>query len=132
MEASKTRRHRRRRCGNCGELFYADLRVGNRQRYCSCVECQLARKSDYQRQYRKKHPAEDRARRLREALASVKEGGSRAPPRPQEPMARVPWDEIGSEFGEENAVMLACVLGLVVRWLIGSDSGGQDRVSSSR
>lgn len=39
-------------------------------------------------------------------------------PRPVEPLAQIPWDEIESELGHGTSVVLKCVIGVVVRWLV--------------
>ncbi len=87
--------------------------MGSRQRHCSGAACQKARKRDYQRRWRKAHPSEERGRRLREILS----GPARVEPRPREPLAKVPWDEVETELGHEAGVVLMFVLGIVVRWL---------------
>ena len=115
-------KRRRRRCGGCSALFWPDPRVGAGQRYCSNESCQRARKREYQRQWRASHPAEERGRRLREALAAPDR--TRGPPRPAEPLALIPWDEIGNELGPATGVVLMCALGVVVRWLA-RPGGGQ-------
>ena len=91
--------------------------MGHRQRYCSVRACQLARKSVYQSRWRAAHPAEERGRRLREAL----DRGEPTAPRPLEPLGFVPWDEIESELGLPTSVILKCVAGVLVRWLLASD-----------
>ena len=121
---TKCGKRRRRRCVGCGALFQPDPRVGPRQRYCTSESCQRARKREYQREWRASHPAEERGRRLREAL--VAPDRTRGPPRPAEPLAGIPWDEIANELGPATGVVLMCVVGVVVRWLARS-GGGRER-----
>ena len=54
---------------------------------------------------------------------SVQSGRARASPRPREPLAQVPWDEIETEMGASATVVLSYVVAVVVRWLVRSDSG---------
>ncbi len=123
MGSSKKRR--RKRCRACEELFHPDRRVGSRQQYCGGESCQLARKRDYQRQWRSAHPAEDRGRRLRETL----QRDTAVAPRPAEPLARVPWDEVESELGLGTSTVLKCVIGVVVRWLVRSGTADRGRLA---
>ncbi len=53
----------------------------------------------------------------------VKEGGRPPAFRPARPLEMVPWDEVRAECGTELGVVLSFVLGIVVRWLVRSDSG---------
>jgi len=110
-------RRRRKRCLGCGELFHPDRRVGARQKYCGEEPCQRERKRVYQKRWRQAHPSDDGGRRLRAALERASESEQRRQPRPREPLARIPWDEVETELGTSSCVVLMCVVGMVVRWL---------------
>ena len=114
------RRQRRKRCLGCGELFYPDRRVGQRQHHCGRSECQKARKRAYQRLWRDQNPSNERGRRLRDDLARISNGGVVGDVRPREPLEKVPWDEVSAELGAETVVVLRCVVGVLVRWWVAS------------
>ena len=120
--SSQRKTIRRKRCCHCHELFYPDARVKSRQHYCSLGDCQKARKRRYQREFRQRHPAEERARRLRERLVTLEDGATPEPPRTR-PLSQLPWDEISTELGPQTALILRSVLDVVVRWLSQADSG---------
>ena len=120
MKRGKSRR--RRRCAECNALFDPDPRVGKRQKYCSDASCQRARRRAYQQGWRAAHPSEERGRRLREALQQASSSQARPRARPREPLASIPWDEVESELGAPTSVVLMCVMGVVVRWLVRSSS----------
>ena len=113
-------KRRRKRCRSCEELFHPDARVGPRQQFCSASVCQRARRRTYQKKWRSAHPSDDRGRRLRQQLQRVEAGDPVPPPKPSEPLSYVPWDEVDSELGAGNRVVVAYVLGVVVRWLVQS------------
>lgn len=116
------RRHRRKRCPFCGELFWPDLRVRHRQWACSEAECQRLRRQETQRRYRESHPPDKLAQRLCRELALAKADGPRPPPK-HGPMARFPWDEVRDEIAPQLLVILAVIGTYVFR-------AGRDETSS--
>lgn len=99
-------------------MFHPDRRVGSRQKFCVEEQCQRERKRVYQRRWRATHPSDGGGRRLREALTKAGTCEERHLPRPREPLARIPWDEIEAELGAPTSLVLMCVAGVVVRWLV--------------
>ena len=105
-------------------MFHPDPRVGARQDFCSKLGCQKARKAEYQKRWRRPHPSVDLGRRLRQELANASPRQPRPPPRPHDPLARIPWDEIQQEYGvgPSMSIVMMCVARVVVRWLAQSRS----------
>jgi hypothetical protein len=52
----KKRRYRQRRCKHCGRWYTPSPRVAARQRFCSRLECQRARRRITARKWRKENP----------------------------------------------------------------------------
>lgn len=57
MESHRqARRHRRKRCRSCQELFDPDTRTKGRQRHCSRPECQTIRQRQNEKDWRRRNP----------------------------------------------------------------------------
>jgi hypothetical protein len=103
----------RKRCRFCRCLFTPDGRVALRQWACTKTECQARRRQHSQAQWRKEHPEDPVARRLRADLARAKADG-KAPSPPPAPR-QIPWDELRDEISPELLVILALFVRLGIR-----------------
>jgi len=105
----------KRPCCVCGRWFFADARVGKRQRACSMAKCQAERRRRTQAAWRAGNPEYFVARRLseRSRRATGPPPQSLPPLRVPAPLDRLPWDVAQDEFGTQGADFLA-VLGRVL------------------
>ena len=135
-------RRRRRRCSVCGELFWADPRVGPRQRACSRLECQQERRKQTQSKWRKRNPEYfiDRRLRARSLAARAAEGRQSGPadglggrrPAPlgvPSELRPIPWDLAQDEIGVQVTDLIAVVACLLVR--IAKDQSRRQALDSS-
>lgn len=99
--------------------FRRDPKVGRRQEYCSEEACQRLRKARYQRRFREKRGSEETARRLVQRIADAKDRIPAASPRPRprEPLGKIPWDDVTSLVGVDQAFVLELGLRVIVSWL---------------
>jgi hypothetical protein len=96
----------RKRCPYCRCLFAPDARVAKRQRACRKPTCQAERRRETQQDYRRKHPEESTARRLRAALAKAKAGETVDVPRgPPKALDHFPWAELRDEITPQALVI---------------------------
>lgn len=106
---------KRKRCPYCRCLFTPDGRVAKRQWACTKEPCQVARRSETQRTYRRRHVAEPRAQRLRAALAAAKSGEVGPAPRaPPAGIDRFPWEELRDEISPQGYVIAKLFVRLVL------------------
>jgi hypothetical protein len=90
---------KKRPCSICRRWFYADPRVGPRQRACSERSCQVARRARTQASWRRRNPDYFTARRLQQRRASAAEGSTLEPLQLPPPLSHLPWDIAQDEFG---------------------------------
>ena len=90
---------KKRPCRICRRWFYPDRRVGERQRACSEVSCQEARRARTQASWRRRNPDYFTARRLQLRRVSQEEGAVLEPLQLPPPLSHLPWDMAQDEFG---------------------------------
>lgn len=88
-------------------------RTRTRQRVCGKERCQAERRRQSQRRWRAKHPEDAAGRRLRAALARVKQSGE-VPLGTRLPLG-IPWDELQDEIRAEEIVIVRFLFGLALR-----------------
>ena len=104
---------KKRPCRICRLWFYADPRVGDRQRTCSATECQKTRRQKTKADWRRRNPDYFTARRI---LSRAAKGKTRPePPSPPPPLDRLPWDIAQDQFGAQGAHFLGVMGGVLVR-----------------
>jgi hypothetical protein len=104
-----------RPCSECRRWFSPHPRVGARQRTCGGAACRRSRDRRTDRRWHERHPDYDRARRWQAALDRARVAKTISPRPRQPPLAGVPWDLVQEAMKVEGTVILAGVLGLLVR-----------------
>lgn len=115
-------RRRRKPCACCGELFWPHPRLGRRQMVCNKPECLAWRKRQSKRRWRQQHPEDAVGRRLRAALAKVKQPEVK-PQLPRPPPRGIPWEELRDEISAQQLVIVAFFVRLAFR-------SGRDAIST--
>lgn len=106
----------RKRCPYCRCLFVPDGRVAKRQWACTKPDCQQQRRRETQQRYRREHPEDATARRMRAAIAAAKAGEPVATPTgPPAPVGRFPWEELRDEIPPQAMVIASFCVRLVAR-----------------
>ena len=108
---------KKRPCGICRRWFCPDRRVGDRQRVCSELSCQVRRRARTQASWRRRNPDYFTARRLQLRRVKQEEGVSVEPLRLPPPLSQLPWDIAQDEFG----LVGTDFLGHLGRVLLGSE-----------
>ena len=117
----------KRPCRICRRWFRPDVRVGIRQRACSRLECQAARRKKTQAAWRARNPDYLVAWRI-QARA-----GSERPPEPLRlppPLSNLPWDIAQDEFGVKGADFIGAMGALLLQ--AAKDQFEEQLVDSSR
>jgi len=104
---------RRKRCRECGELFWPDLRVGGRQKTCSASECQRKRQKSNTREWRRSNPSYEHidqweARIEKAKLAPVNK-------KIKDSAEGIPWTVVRKAIGAEATVITQEIVKLVFR-----------------
>src|SRR5262245_17931236 len=89
---------------DCGQWFWPDPRVGERQRACPSAECQAERRKKTQAAWRAANSDYFAGRRIGERAAQAEQ--SAKPPEPLRmppPLDRLPWDVAQDQFGAQGA-----------------------------
>ena len=104
---------RRKRCRECGELFWPDLRVGGRQKTCSAPECQRKRQKNNTREWRRSNPSYERVDRWEARIdkAKLAPGNKKIP----DSAEGIPWAVVRKEIGAEATVITQEIVKLVFR-----------------
>ena len=107
------KKSRKKPCSFCRHWFVPDPRVGSRQRACSQVDCQSARRVQTQAGWRSRNRDYFLARRMlaRKALAPPTPQPLRLPP----PLEKLPWDLAQDQFGVLGADFIGLLGALMVR-----------------
>jgi hypothetical protein len=111
MASSPPKLLRKRPCSMCGKWFHPDARVGDRQRVCSLPACQAKRKRKQEAAWRERNANYHTARRWQEARDESPPAVVKTPP----PLEQVPWDLVKTQFGPQQAVILALLVRLLLR-----------------
>jgi len=107
---------KKRPCSICRRWFYPDRRVGERQRACSEVSCQEARRARTQASWRRRNPDYFTARRLQLRRVSQEEGAVLEPLQLPPPLSHLPWDMAQDEFGPVGTDFLGHLGRVLLRW----------------
>ena len=90
----------KRPCCICRHWFVPDRRVGRRQRACSALACQIARRATTQASWRRRNPDYFIAHRIQRRRLKAEDAQAVVPPLVfPPPLSQLPWDLAQDAFG---------------------------------